>query len=132
MLASSREGIVEGFDALHAAVSRVNGLSFDVLTTLERLALLERHEAATRKLPVARHELINGVYRQATPSEIGGKLSHVLADRLRITRGEATRRIEEAQDLGSRQSITGEPLAARLAATAPAGAPGPSGTRMCK
>jgi hypothetical protein len=89
MLASSREEIVEGFDALHAAVSRVNGLSFDVLTTLERLALLERHEAATRKLPVARHELINGVYRQATPSEIGGKLSHVLADRLRITRGKA-------------------------------------------
>jgi hypothetical protein len=33
MLANSREEIVEVFDALHNAVSRLAGLSFEVLTT---------------------------------------------------------------------------------------------------
>ncbi|MBO0882958.1 MAG: 13E12 repeat family protein, partial [Mycobacterium sp.] len=118
MLANSRAEIVEVFDALHGAVSRLAGLSFEVLTTPEHLALLERLEQAARRLPVARHELINEVRRQATPSEIGGKLPHVLADRLRITRAEATRRIEEAADLGQRCALTGEPLAPQLPATA--------------
>jgi hypothetical protein len=109
MLANSREEIVEVFDALHNAVSRLAGLSFEVLTTPERVNLLERLEQAARRLPVARHELINEVRRQATPSEIGGKLAHMLADRLRITRAEATRRIEEADDLGQRDTLPSHP-----------------------
>ncbi len=39
---------------------------------------------------------------------------------LRISRGEAARRIHEANDLGPRQSVTGEPLPPRLEATAAA------------
>jgi hypothetical protein len=89
-----------------------------VLTTPERLALLERLEQEVCRLAVPRHELINGVRQQATAAEIGGKLSHVLADRLRITRAEASRRMDEAADLGSRQAITGEPLSPQLPATA--------------
>lgn len=73
-----------------------------------------------RRLPVAGHELINHIDRQATPAEIGGKLVHVLADRLRITRGDANRRINEARELGTRQALTGEPLAPRYPATAAA------------
>src|SRR5437879_4819569 len=118
MLANSREEIVAVFDALHAAASRLAELSFEALTTPERLEFLERLEQATRGLPVARHELINGVRRQATPAEIGGKLPHVLADRLRITRAESARRIDEAADLGRRSALTGEPLAPQLPATA--------------
>jgi hypothetical protein len=118
MCSSSREEIVEAFDAFHSVVSRLGELSFEVLTTPERLALLERFEQDIRRLPVPGHELINGVRRQANAAEIGGKLSHVLADRLRITRAEATRRIHEAQDLGARQALSGEPLPPRLAATA--------------
>jgi hypothetical protein len=38
MLANSREEIVEIFDALHTAVSRLAELSFDALTIPERLA----------------------------------------------------------------------------------------------
>jgi hypothetical protein len=120
MIANSREEVVEIVDALHTAVSRLAELSFDALTTPERMQLLERLEQETRRLPVAGHELINGVRQQATPAEIGGKLPHVLADRLRITRAEAARRIDEAADLGSRQAITGEPLPPELAATAAA------------
>jgi hypothetical protein len=70
MSVSSREDVVAAFDAL---------------TTPERLALLERLEHDLRRLPVARDALINGVRQQATAAEIGGKLSHVLADRLGIT-----------------------------------------------
>ncbi|BBY20060.1 HNH endonuclease signature motif containing protein [Mycobacterium stomatepiae] len=118
MRSSSREEIQADFDALRGAVSRVVGHSFDALTTPERLALLERLERETRRLRVPGHELINQVAEQATPEELGGKVSHALADRLRISRGEAGRRIAEAADLGPRRAITGEPLRPLLTATA--------------
>jgi hypothetical protein len=94
MFSSSREDIEEVFDLLLAVVSRACGLSFDALTTPERLTYLERLEQEARRLPVPAYELINQVARQATRDEIGGKLSHVLADRLRITRAQAARRID--------------------------------------
>jgi hypothetical protein len=42
----------------------------------------------------------------------------VLADRLRITRAEARRRIDEATHLGPRRALAGEPLARKLEHTA--------------
>jgi hypothetical protein len=118
MAVSSREQVIAAFDALGDAVSGLADLSFEALTTPERLALLERLEHNMRRLPVARHALINGVHQQATPAEIGGKLGHVLADRLGITRTDANRRIEEAADLGERRALTGELLPPRLSSTA--------------
>ncbi|MBW0015535.1 HNH endonuclease signature motif containing protein, partial [Mycobacterium sp.] len=50
--------------------------------------------------------------------ELGGTLRSALADRLRITKPEAGRRIDEAADLGARRALTGEPLAPQLSATA--------------
>lgn len=120
MLSSTREEIVEAFDALEADLDRVLELSFDVLTSPELLAMLRRCEKMRRRLPAVEHPLINQIARQAGETELGGKLSHVLADRLRISRAEAGRRIREAEDLGPRQSLTGEPLSPRLAATAAA------------
>jgi len=120
MCSNSREEIVEKFDELHGVVSWLLDQSFDALTTPECLAMLERLERETRRLPVPGHALINQLSRQASESELGGKLGHALANRLRITRGEAGRRIREAEDLGPRRSITGEPLPPRLAATAAA------------
>jgi hypothetical protein len=64
--------------------------------------------------------LINQVSRHAGEVELGGKLGHALANRLRISRGEAGRRIREADDLGERKAITGEPLPPKLEATAEA------------
>lgn len=118
MHSESRDEIVDAFDDLDAALIRCSALSFDLLTTPERLNFLERLERHARRLPVARHQLINGVVQHATPAEIGGKVAHVLADRLHITRGEAKRRIDEASDLAARQALTGEPLPPRLPATA--------------
>jgi hypothetical protein len=118
MVSSSREEIAEVFEALHTTMSRLVGLSFDALTTPERLRLLEQLEQETRRMPVPGHALINQIAEQSSEDELGGRLAHALADRLRITRGEAARRIREAADLGPRRALTGEPLPPRLAGTA--------------
>ncbi|WP_156772102.1 DUF222 domain-containing protein, partial [Mycobacterium sp. 1245805.9] len=120
MSSSSREEIVEGFDAFNGALKRLCDLSFDVLTAPERLAALEQLERAARRLRAPQHALINQLDAQATPAELGGNLCCALADRLRITKAEAGRRIAEAEDLGERRALTGEPLAPQLAATAAA------------
>ncbi len=120
MRSSSREEIVAAFDALHTAVSDVLELSFDPLTTPERLRLLQRLERQTRRLPAVDHHLINQLARQASETELGGTLPAALANRLRITRAEACRRIHEAADLGERTALTGEPLKPVLPATAAA------------
>src|ERR1700736_3674937 len=117
---SSCQDDIERFGALHDAVSDVLEVSSDVLTTPECLALLERLETETRRLPAAGHPLINQLARQASNDELGGKLSQALASRLRISRGEASRRIHEAADLGPRRTLTGDPLPPVLAATAAA------------
>ncbi|WP_156748141.1 DUF222 domain-containing protein, partial [Mycobacterium sp. E3198] len=115
MGASSREEIVEVFDALRADVDRLCALSFDVFTTPERLRALERLECEARRLRWAQHDLINQLGAQASKAELGGTLRSALADRLRITKNEAGRRVDEAEDLGERRALTGEPLAPKLA-----------------
>jgi hypothetical protein len=120
MYSSSREEIVVAFDALEADLDRALELSFDALTTPERLVMLARCEVFRRRLPALEHPLINQISAQATATELGGKLPSALADRLRITRAEASRRIGEAAELGDRKAITGEPWPPLLTATAAA------------
>jgi len=120
MGSSSREEIVEVFNALDAEVDRLCELSFDVFTTPERLRALERLERVARRLRSPRHTLINQISAQAGEEELGDTLPTALANRLRITKAEAGRRIAEAEDLGERRALTGEPLAPRLTATAAA------------
>jgi hypothetical protein len=113
-----QEALTAAFDALDAAVDGVLGLDFEALTTRERLVLLERCERVRRRLPAVEHPLVNQLAHHATPEELGGKLSHAIAEWTLISRGEAARRIREASDLGPRRTITGESLAPVLAATA--------------
>jgi Domain of unknown function (DUF222)/HNH endonuclease len=119
MCSSSREEIVEVLDALRAAMKRAVDLSFDALTAPERLALLESLEELRRGQPAVEYALINQLLEE-DPATIGGKLPAVLADRLRITRAEASRRVHEAADLGERRALNGEPLEPILPATATA------------
>jgi hypothetical protein len=120
MNSSSREEIIEVFAALDYDADRLCALSFDVFTTPERMRALERLERVCRRLRAPQHELINQVSAQASEEELGGKLHSALADRLRITKAEAGRRINEAADLGERRALTGELLAPQLSATAAA------------
>src|ERR1700744_3515838 len=117
---SSREGIVEVLDGVDVALDRLCGLTFDVLTTPERLRVLERIERAARRLRAPQHPLINQLAAQAGEEEVGGTLRRALADRLRIPKAKASRRIAEAADLGERRALTGEPLAPQLSATSAA------------
>ena len=120
MRSSSREEIVEVLDALEAGYKRALDLTFDLLTTPERLRVLERWEQMRRWQPAVEHALISQLAEQADPTELGGKLPSALADRLRISRPEASRRIHEAADLGERRALNGEPLPPVLPATAEA------------
>jgi Domain of unknown function (DUF222) len=120
MRSSSREEIVEVLDALEADYKRALDQTFDVLTTPERLRVLERWEQLRRWQPAVEHALINQLAEQADPTELGGKLPSALADRLRISRAEASRRIQEAADLGQRRALNGEQLPPVLPATAEA------------
>ena len=128
MRASSREEIEADYAALRETVSRILAHRYDVLTTPERLTYLDKLEVETRRLRVPGHELINQLAEQAPPEELGGTLPAALADRLRITRGDASRRVAEAADLGPRRAISGEPLPSILTATAAAEREGKIGT----
>ncbi|OBK36312.1 hypothetical protein A5658_06600 [Mycobacterium sp. 1245111.1] len=117
MRSSSREEIVEVLDALEAAYKRALDLTFGVLTTPERVAVLERFEVFRRQQPAIEHALINELVGEE-PAVLGGKLPAVLANRLRISRAEASRRVHEAADLGERLALNGEVLPPALEATA--------------
>ncbi|KQH76084.1 hypothetical protein AO501_18445 [Mycobacterium gordonae] len=120
MASSTREEIIEAFNALDAAVDRLCDLTFDALTTTEFLRGMERLEKVHRRMRTPQHTLINHLKTQATEEELGGKLPAALAERLRITKADANRRIAEADDLGPRRALTGEQLAPLLTATAQA------------
>ncbi|OBK69679.1 hypothetical protein A5652_23180 [Mycobacterium sp. 1165178.9] len=108
------------FDVIDAALGHVIGSDCDALATREQLAALERCEMVRRRLPAIEHPLINSLARQAPSEELGGTLSHAIAETTLISRAEASRRIKEARDLGPRHGLTGEPVAPALAATAAA------------
>ncbi|MBX9639492.1 MAG: HNH endonuclease [Mycobacteriaceae bacterium] len=120
MASSTREEIVKVFDTLDADVNRSCALTFDALTTPELLRVMERQERRERRERSVRHALINQLAARAGEEELGAKLPAALAERLRITKAEANRRISEAADLGHRRALTGEPLPPKLTATAAA------------
>ncbi|WP_031746079.1 DUF222 domain-containing protein, partial [Mycobacterium tuberculosis] len=132
MRSDTREEISAALDAYHASLSRVLDLKCDALTTPELLACLQRLEVERRRQGAAEHALINQLAGQACEEELGGTLRTALANRLHITPGEASRRIAEAEDLGERRALTGEPLPAQLTATAAAQREGKIGREHIK
>lgn len=108
------------FDDLDAVLARARALPVDAMNIRQQLAMLERCEKARRQLPAIEHPVINSLAHQATPEELGGTVSHAIAEATLISRAEASRRVKEAADLGPRQGLTGEPLEPTLPATAAA------------
>jgi hypothetical protein len=109
--ASDREAILAAYDELDAAFDKVLGHSLDVLTHSELLTLQSRMERNLRRAPAVEHRILNRLATEASPTALGGtSLADVLATRLRISKGEARRRIEDAEKLGARTALTGEPL----------------------
>ena len=122
------ETVRASYDALDAALDQIHSLPFDALGAADHLDGLARMERARRRMPVAEHRMLNHLGEHATCEEIGGRLPQVLANRLRITKTEAARRIADAQVLGPRSTLTGEPLAPMWATAAAAQQAGQIGT----
>jgi hypothetical protein len=113
--AVDREAVQAVLDRFEAACSEVATLSFDGLNGRELLAVLGRREVLARQVAAVAHRIINRLTTECTPGEFGGtRWPGVLAERLRISRTEAGRRVEEAADLGPRTTLTGERLDPKL------------------
>lgn len=127
-MASDAASISAAYDALDAAYDTVAALTYDTLDLTDTLGCQDRLERLRRRIPTAEHHLLTHAKTQTIPTAIGAKnWADVLATRLRISTTEATRRVKEADDLGPRTALTGEPLAPRLPETAAAQARGDIG-----
>ncbi|MBV9320802.1 MAG: HNH endonuclease [Mycobacterium sp.] len=109
--------IAAAFDALDAAVARIEALNFDHCQPAVRLRALERLETARRRQVVTSHDLIAGLATEE-PADIGGPVHKVVADWLRISYTEARRRLRNTEQLAPRVTLTGEQLPPELPATA--------------
>ncbi|OBH53700.1 maturase [Mycobacterium mantenii] len=104
-------------DAQDAADSAIRGLNLDVLSPAVRLRVLERIEATRRRQLATSHDVIASLAKE-DPADIGGPVHKVVADWLRISYAEASRRLRDANDLSPRLTLTGQELPPQLPATA--------------
>src|SRR4051812_21168385 len=113
---SDREDVLATLARWEQAQAELAGLSFTALSAPEVVAIQSRLEQGYRSQPVVDHQLIHQLTSQATPAELGAKSwPRVLSEALRISEGEAKRRIKHAELLGPRTALTGEPLPPKLA-----------------
>jgi hypothetical protein len=100
---------------LETLTAQMNRLSIDGFAPKELLDLQQRREAVARSQPVLDHTVYQRLRAECTPKELGAtSFKKVLMARLRISGKEATRRLKDAQMLGPRTALTGEPLAPKL------------------
>jgi hypothetical protein len=107
--------------ALRAAHQSLADCDLETLTQRELLAMLDELETLSCQLPAQWHRALARLQAETTPKELGAKSwKDVLRIRWRITATEANRRLAEAEVLGPRSALTGQPLAPVLAASAAA------------
>ena len=129
-------GAVSDRDEILATVARweqvqaeMAELSFSALTGPEVLGIQKRLEIGYRSQPAVDHRLIHQLTSQCTPTELGAKSwPKVLSEVLRISEGEAKRRITQAGLLGPRTALSGEALPPALPNVAAAQARGAIGS----
>lgn len=110
-------GAADVMAALDAADAAVRGLNFDLLDSVVRLRVLERMETSRRRQIAVGHDVIAGLAKE-DPAAIGGPVHKVVADWLRISCAEASRRLHDATQLSPRLTLTGQELPPELPATA--------------
>jgi hypothetical protein len=108
---SDPAAIVAAVDRFDAAQAELAALSFDALSGAQALAVKDRLETVARRQGAVDHRLTAHLVSQTSPGELGGtSWTDVLSNRLRISRGQARRRLDEAADLGPRTALAGAPL----------------------
>ncbi len=106
-------------DALDTAVAQIGTLNFDALSPVVRLRALERMESSRRRQIAVNHDVIAGLDKEEA-ADVGGPVHKVIADWLRISPAEASRRVRDVRQLSKRLTLTGEELPPELPATAKA------------
>ena len=108
----SSERVAATVAAYKAAAADLIEQSVEEFTHAELLELMTELETVSWQMPTIGHRLVARLQREASPVAVGAKSwKAVLSTRLRISGKDATRRLAEAQDLGPRTALTGEPLA---------------------
>jgi hypothetical protein len=104
-------------EAAGAALAGLADTCWDTVSVADRLAVLERLETLRRRVAMLSHDVIASLAAEDIP-DLGPVVHRVIADRLRITPGEARRRMRDAEQLRPRTTLTGQRLAPELAGTA--------------
>lgn len=109
--------VTDALAALDAAVATLGELDFGKYEPAVRLRALQNLETSGRQQAVSGHDIIAGLAKEEDAA-IGGLVHKVVADWLRISPGDARRRLRDAQQLAPRVTLTGETLPPQLPATA--------------
>jgi hypothetical protein len=97
-MSSSRNKIIAALDSADASYRKLAALPFETLTRPEKQALLNRLGELDKKMTALDRRLIGQLVTEGDPALFGGaSWADVLSRRLRISRGEAQRRIAEAR-----------------------------------
>ena len=94
---SDRSAIIAGLDAVEAGCQALATFPLETLSRAELHALLARLEKLDKEWLALDRKLIGRLFTEADPTNFGGaSWADVLSRRLRISPGEAQRRIAEA------------------------------------
>jgi hypothetical protein len=130
---SDREEVLAVVTRWEQVQAEMAELSFTALTAPEVLAIQNRLEKGYRSQPMVDHKLIHHLISQSAPTELGANSwPKVLSEALHISKGEAKRRIKQAELLGPRAALTGESLPPKLPNVAAAQAHGQIGAEHLK
>lgn len=109
--------IADVFAGLDAALAALDAVDWDGLSLTELFEGMSRLETARRRAAARACDTAAAVNRRGDQALDG--ISHrIIADVLRVSPGEARRRIRDANQLAPRTTLTGQPATAELAATA--------------
>jgi hypothetical protein len=111
--------IADVWARLDAAVEAIGTVDWDGLPVTELLESLERLEIARRLAAACAYDGAAAVDRRDEQT-LGARSTRIIADVLRISPGEAGRRVHAGTQLAPRTTVTGQQVAPQLAATAKA------------
>jgi hypothetical protein len=102
-MSSSKQQIIAALDAAEASYRELASLPLEALTRPEKQELLKRLEEIDKKMVALDRRLIGQLIAQGDPAMFGAtSWADVLSRRLRISPGEAQRRIAEATSLSAK------------------------------
>ncbi|MGB3483656.1 MAG: HNH endonuclease signature motif containing protein [Mycobacterium sp.] len=109
--AADKEALLAALHQFETASAALGTLSIDGFNPTELLAIQARRETIARQQPVLDHKIYQRLRHDTTPTALGDTTwKRILAERLRISDSDAQRRLDHADVLGPRTSLTGQPL----------------------